>query len=129
MDLTLWILAGVLALAYTAGGTSLLLLPREKYRALGHSQYWVDDFGDTHLRIIGTIKVVGAVGLVVPAALDVAPVLTPLAACGLMLFMAGAGTTRFRRGEWTLLAGDLVFISLFAFLAWGRFDLQPLGAG
>lgn len=125
MDLALWILAGALALAFTVGGTSLVLLPRERYRTLGPSQYWIDDFGDVHLRLIGTVKIVGALGLILPAVLDVAPVLTPLAACGLMLVMAGAATTRLRRSEWKLLVGDLVFLSLFAFLAWGRFDLQP----
>jgi hypothetical protein len=39
--------------------------------------------------------------------------------------MAGAGTTRFRRGEVQSLVGDLVFVGMFAFLAWGRFDLEP----
>ena len=42
-----------------------------------------------------------------------------------MLFMAGAATTRFRRSEWTYMVGDLVFLSLFAFTAWGRFSLEP----
>lgn len=126
MNIALWVLAGALALAFTAGGASLLLLPKERYRALGHSQQWVDDFGDAHLKIIGTIKIIGSLGLILPAATQVAPVLTPLAACGLMLFMAGAGTTRFRRREWKLLMGDLFYLSLFAFLAWGRFDLHPL---
>ncbi|WP_205471365.1 DoxX family protein [Nocardioides sp. SYSU D00038] len=126
MDTTLWIIAATLAVAFTAGALSLLLLPAERYRALGASQHWVDDFGPGHLRAIGVVKLVGAVGLVVPAALGTATVLTPLAACGLALFMAGAGTTRFRRSEWRYLAGDLAFVALFVFLAWGRFDLQPL---
>jgi hypothetical protein len=126
MNLALWILAGALAAAFTTGGATLLLLPKEKYRALGPSQYWVDDFGDAHLKAIGTIKIIGCLGLILPAALGVAPVLTPLAACGLMLLMSGAATTRFRRGEWRLLAGDLLYLTLFAFLAWGRFDLHPL---
>lgn len=39
MNLTLWILAGALAVAYAAGGTTLLLLSRERYRALGSSQH------------------------------------------------------------------------------------------
>ena len=125
MNLTLWILAGALAVAFTAGGTSLVLFPKERYRALGPSQHWVDDFGDAHLKFIGAIKIVGCLGLILPAALDVAPNLTPLAACGLMLFMAGAATTRFRRSEWKLLIWDLLYLSLFALLAWGRFDLQP----
>ncbi|MEV6300533.1 DoxX family protein [Actinoplanes sp. NPDC051861] len=126
MNLALWILAGALALAFTAGGASLLLMPKERYRAVGPSQRWVDDFGDVHLKIIGAIKIVGCLGLILPAATGVAPVLTPLAACGLMLLMSGAATTRFRRGEWKLLAGDLFYLSMFALLAWGRFDLSPL---
>jgi hypothetical protein len=125
MNLTLWILAGALAAAFTTGALVLLLKPKESYRALGPSQYWVDDFTPEQTKVIGTIKLVGCVGLILPGALGIAPVLSPLAACGLMLFMAGAATTRFRRMEWTYLAGDLVYLSLFAFLAWGRFDLQP----
>lgn len=125
MNTTLWIIAGILAAGFVVGGTALLALPREKYRALGANQHWVDDFTDGHLKTIGTIKLIGAIGLVLPAALGIAPVLVPLAACGLMLFMAGAATTRLRRNEWRYLAGDIAFITVFGFLAWGRFGLQP----
>jgi VIT1/CCC1 family predicted Fe2+/Mn2+ transporter len=92
---------------------------------LGANQHWVDDFTDGHLKTIGAIKLIGAIGLVLPAILGIAPVLVPLAACGLMLFMAGAATTRLRRNEWRYLAGDIAFITVFGFLAWGRFGLQP----
>ncbi|MCA5891751.1 DoxX family protein [Isoptericola sp. NEAU-Y5] len=126
MNLALWILAGALAIAYTAGGTSLLLMPKERYRALGASQHWVDDFEDRHLKVIGVVKIIGSLGLILPAALGVAPLLTPLAASGLALFMAGAATTRFRRSEWKLMLIDVFYLSLFLVLAWGRFDLQPL---
>ncbi|OBI07154.1 hypothetical protein A5715_18315 [Mycolicibacter heraklionensis] len=125
MNTALWIIAGVIAAGFAIGGTTLLLLPRTKYRALGASQHWVDDFGDGHLKAVGTIKLAGATGLVLPAAVGVAPLLVPIAATGLMLFMAGAATTRFRRSEWLYLLGDTVFIAMFAFLAWGRFALQP----
>lgn len=125
MNTTLWIIAGVAATAYVIGGATLLLLPRAKYRALGANQHWVDDFGDGHLAAIGTIKLLGATGLVLPAAVGVAPLLVPIAATGLMLFMAGAATTRFRRSEWIYMAGDVVFIAMLAFLAWGRFVLHP----
>lgn len=125
MNTTLWVVAGVLTAAFLAGGSTLLAVPRERYRALGPSQRWVDDFGDGQLRAIGAIKVVGAAGLTVPTLLDAAPGLVPVAACGMALFMAGAGATRFRRREWAYLAGDVVFIALFAFLAWGRFALEP----
>jgi len=125
MNTALWITAGVVAAGFVIGGTALLLLPKEKYRALGANQHWVDDFGNGHLKTIGTIKVLGAIGLVLPAAVGVAPFLAPIAACGLMLFMAGAATTRLRRSEWAYMAGDIAFIAVFAFLAWGRFAVAP----
>lgn len=127
MDTALWIIAGVLAIAYAVGGTAQILLPKDSYRALGGSQHWADDFEPGHLTAIGTLKIIGAIGLVVPPLIGLAPILAPLAACGLMLIMAGAATTRFRRSEWTYMAGDVVFLAAFAFLAWGRFALVPFG--
>lgn len=126
MNITLWIITGVLAAAFTTGGASQLLLARGRYRNLATSQHWVDDFDASQLKMIGAVKLSGALGLFLPAALGVAPVLTPIAACALALFMAGAITIRFQRHEWHLITGDLVFLGLFVFVAWGRFDLQPL---
>lgn len=125
MNTLLWVMAIVLALAFTIGGLTQILLPKERYRELAASQHWADDFSGRQVKAIGTIKTIGALGLVLPAL--VVPVLVPLAASGLMLFMAGAGTTRFRRGEYGAMVGDLLFLSAFAFLAWGRFALEPLG--
>ena len=123
MHTTLWIITIIAAAAYAAGGITMLLMSRERYRSMGSTQHWVDEFGDGHLKAIGTIKLVGAIGLVLPAALNIAPVLTPVAACGLALFMAGAATTRFRRSEWLYMAGDVVYLGVFVFLAWGWFTL------
>lgn len=127
MHTVLWVLASLLAAAYLIGGASQVLMSKEKYRSFGKSQHWVDDFSGGHIKAIGVIKIVGALGLLLPAVLGFAPVLVPLAACGLMLVMAGAATTRFRRSEWGFMVGDVVYLSLFAFLAWGRFSLAPFG--
>lgn len=123
MHTTLWIITIVAAAAYAAGGTTMLLMSRERYRSMGRTQHWVDEFGDGHLKAIGAMKLLGVIGLVLPAALNIAPVLTPVAACGLALFMAGAATTRFRRSEWLYMAGDVVYLGVFVFLAWGWFTL------
>lgn len=128
MNTLLWVLAGLLAVAYLVGGASQVLMSKEKYRSFGKSQHWVDDFSAGHITAIGVIKIMGSLGLLLPAALGVASVLVPLAACGLMLVMAGAATTRFRRSEWGFLVGDVIYLSLFAFLAWGRFSLEPFAA-
>jgi hypothetical protein len=125
MNTALWVVAGTLAVAFTVGGASQILMSRARYRALAVSQHWVDDFSPAHIKAIGSIKLTGAVGLVLPALVNVAPTLVPLAATGLMLFMAGAATIRFRRNEWAYLLGDVAFIGIFAFVAWGRFVLAP----
>ena len=125
MNTALWILAGFLGTAFTIGGATMLALSKERYRSLHETQQWVDDFTSGQVKVIATLKLLGGLGLLLPSVGDAAPSLVPVAACGLALFMAGAGTTRFRRGEAESLVGDLVFLSLFAFLAWGRFDLEP----
>jgi general stress protein CsbA len=53
--------------------------------------------------------------------LDVAPVLVPLAALGLVLIMIGAAITRIRRQEFVLMTVDLVYLLLAGFVMWGRF--------
>ncbi|MGO3325980.1 DoxX family protein [Gordonia sp. (in: high G+C Gram-positive bacteria)] len=128
MNIALWIIAGVLAVAYAIGGASQIMLPKEKYRAAAASQHWVDDFSAGQVKAIGTIKLVGVVGLILPPLVGIVPELSPIAACGLMLVMAGAATTRFRRQEWALMAGDTAYLLAFAFLAWGRFALEPFGS-
>ena len=125
MNTALWILNVFLGTAFTIGGTAMLVLSKERYRSLHETQQWVDDFTASQMKVIAAIKLLGGLGLLLPAVGDVAPGLIPVAACGLALFMAGAGTTRFRRGEVQSLVGDLVFLAMFAFLAWGRFDLEP----
>lgn len=127
MNIVLWILTGLLAIAFGVGGATQLILTKERYRSLANSQHWVDDFGAAHVKAIGTIKIIGVIGLVVPPLIGVLPFLSPLAACGLMLVMTGAATTRFRRSEWALMAGDVTYLLAFAFLAWGRFSLAPFG--
>lgn len=127
MNIALWIITGVVAVAFASGAAGQLLLPKERYRALGPSQHWADDFSAGKIKAIGTIKLIGVIGLVVPPLVGVAVILSPLAACGLALLMSGAATTRFRRSEWGYMVGDMTFLLAFAFVAWGRFVLAPFG--
>jgi uncharacterized membrane protein YphA (DoxX/SURF4 family) len=65
--------------------------------------------------------VLAAVGLILPAALDVVPVLVPLAAVGLVVLMAGAAIAHARRKEFPMIAINLVLLVLAAVVVWGRF--------
>jgi len=121
MNIALWIVAGVLAVGYAAGGVAMLAMSKERFRAIGPGQHYVDDFDGGFITALGAVKILAAVGLILPAVLDIAPVLVPMAALGLVLIMTGAATVRIVRREWRFLVGDLVFFTLAAFVAWGRF--------
>jgi DoxX-like family len=64
------------------------------------------------------------VGLILPAALDIAPVLVPLAAVGLVLLMVGAIITHVRRHEAQAIVVNLALLALAVLVAWGRFGTQ-----
>ena len=120
MNIALWIVAGLLAVAYLASGVGKLIVPREKlatFRGAG----WVEDFSPGAIKAIGALEVLAAIGLILPAALDIAPVLVPLAAVGLVSIMAGAVLTRIRRHETGPMVADMVYLTLAALVAWGRF--------
>jgi uncharacterized membrane protein len=121
MNLSLWIIAGLLAVAYLVGGGGKLIMQKEKIAAAGPSAKWVEDFSAGSVQVIGALEVLGAVGLILPAALDIAPVLVPLAALGLAMIMIGAVITRIRRHEFKFMVADLVYLALAVFVAWGRF--------
>jgi uncharacterized membrane protein YphA (DoxX/SURF4 family) len=121
MNVALWIVAGLLAAAYLASGAGKIVLSKERIAAFGPSAEWTEDFSAGGIKAIGVLEVLGAVGLILPAVLDIAPVLVPLAAVGLAMVMVGAAITRLRRHETTLMLVDLGYLALFVFVAWGRF--------
>ena len=119
MNIVLWIIAGVLAAAFLAAGLMKLAQPRKKLADSGMG--WVDDFGDGAVKGIGGLEVLGALGLILPAAVDIAPVLVPVAATGLALVMVGAAITHARRREPQMIVANLVLLVLAVVVAWGRF--------
>jgi uncharacterized membrane protein YphA (DoxX/SURF4 family) len=123
MNVVLWVIAGLLAAAFLAAGAMKIAQPKEKLAASGMG--WVDDFSPAAIKAIGALEVLAAVGLVVPPLLDVAPVLAPLAALGLVLMMIGAAITHGRRGETQMIVVNVVLGVLAAVVAWGRFGPYP----
>jgi hypothetical protein len=120
MNLTLWIVAGLLAVVYLASGGGKLIVPKEKLAAAPGAG-WGEDFSAGTVKAIGALELLAAVGLILPAAIDIAPVLVPLAALGLVMIMVGAVITRIRRHEAKPMVADLVYLALAGFVAWGRF--------
>jgi hypothetical protein len=120
MNIALWIVAGLLAVLFLASGAVKLAQPKEKLAASPTGAF-AEDFSAGTVKAIGAAEVLGAVGLILPAVLDTAPVLVPLAAVGLVLLMVGAVITHFRRHEARVVVVPLTLLALAAFVAWGRF--------
>jgi hypothetical protein len=119
VNVVLWIIAGVLAAAFLAAGLMKAGQPKKKLADSGMG--WVEDFSPGMVKTIGALEVLGAIGLILPAAVDVAPVLVPLAATGLVLLMLGAAITHARRREPQMIVINVVLLVLAAVVAWGRF--------
>jgi DoxX-like family len=120
LNLALWIAAGLLA-AVLLVSSAKLFVPKETMAGMGAATRWVEDFSPGALKAIGALELLAAAGLILPAALDIAPVLVPLAATGTAMLFVGAVITRLRRGEKATIVPDLVYLALAAFVAWGRF--------
>ena len=119
MNIVLWIIAGLLAFAFLAAGAMKLAQPKEKLAASGMA--WTEAFSPGTIKLIGALEVLAALGLILPAALDIAPILVPLAATGLILIMIGAAVTHARRKENQMIGVNVVLLLLAAVVAWGRF--------
>lgn len=123
MNVLLWVFQGLLALLYLAGGSYKTF----KFQELA-SQLPTLPLGAW--RVLGVIEMLGAVLLIVPAATKWMPSLTAQAAALLALETLGLAalyaqySLKFAATNpmvWALVMGLLV-----AFVAYGRFALEPV---
>lgn len=96
MNVILWIIAGVLAVAFGAAGAMKLAKSRTE---LEPDMAWVASATDSQVKGVGLVELLGAIGLILPAVTGIAPILVPLAASGLVLVMIGAVITHVRLGD------------------------------
>lgn len=119
MNTALWIVQGLLAAFFAAGGVVKLVRPPKRLYDQGLT--WVEDFSPFSVKAIGALEIAAALGLVLPAVTGIAPVLVPLAAVGLVLLMIGASAVHVRRGEVPFIAVNAALLAAAAVVAWGRF--------
>ncbi len=118
MNIALWIIQALLAFAFCGAGGAKLAKSRTALltdKRMG----WANDFSSSQIKLIGLAEVLGGIGLILPHALHILPVLTPLAAAGLALLMAAAAITHLRRKESAVVPAILGLLS--AGVAAGRF--------
>ncbi len=118
MNVALWIVAGVLAAVFLLAGVMKIAVPKEKL--LG-TMAWAETWPPPRLKALGVAEVLGATGLILPRALNIAPVLTPVAAVGCAVIMAGATVTHYRMKDYAGIAMPGVLLVLAVVVAAGRF--------
>ena len=116
MEIAIWIVSGLLALVNLGAGAGKLFTPRDKHVA---QQPWAGDFTHTQVRLIGVLEVLAAVGLILPRLLDIVPILSPIAAVGIVVLQAGAMSVHLRRKE--MVVPNIVIILLAGFVATAGF--------
>lgn len=78
------------------------------------------------LRFIGVVELLGAIGVILPAAMRIAPHLSVWAAAGLLAIQALAIPFHAVRGEWDALPFNLIYVALALFVLWGRSRKAPI---
>ena len=120
MNRALWIAAGLLAAVALVSGISKAFVPKEKL-AEHHGGEWTQDFSGGFVKSLGVLELLAAAGLILPAVLDIAPVMVPVTATCWVLLMVGAMFTHGRLGQFKFVMLNSVYLALAAFIAWGRF--------
>jgi uncharacterized membrane protein YphA (DoxX/SURF4 family) len=119
MNVTLWIIQVVLAVLFLMAGIMKSTQPKEK---LVKSLPWVEDFSIRTVRFIGISELLGAIGIIVPQFTGILPILSPIAAVGLVIIMALAATHHIRKNEFKEVAFNAFFLILSAIVAFYRFS-------
>ena len=124
MGTALWIVQYVLAVAFIGGG--LIVLKSHDVLKADPKMGWANDFSSGFVKFIGAAESAAALGMVLPGLTGIAPILTPLAAVGLVGIMLGAAATHLRRSETPMVVPPMVLAALAAFVAYGRLVVVPV---
>ena len=122
MNITLWVLQVLLAVAFLAHGVLLLVPPAEIASQMNASLprwFWL---------FLGVAELLAAVGLTLPGLTRILPWLVTWAAVGIMIVMVSATAYHLMRGEISSAGITLLLLAMATFVAYQRHRVLPIGA-
>lgn len=120
MNIVLWVLQVLLALAFFAHGCLFLFPPAAMAELINATlPRWFQLF-------LGVAEILAAVGLTLPGASRVQPWLVPCAAAGIMIVMISATIFHVMRGEVSSAATTLVLLGMATYVAYMRWRVAPI---
>ena len=124
LNIGLWIVQVLLAALFLFAGGIKLITPISEFAKQPGSDWMVAM--PWLVRFIGVSEVAGALGMLLPAATRIKPVLTAWAGVGLTVVMVLALGFHVMRGEFSHGLPVIVIGAMAAFVAWGRFGKAAL---
>jgi uncharacterized membrane protein YphA (DoxX/SURF4 family) len=116
MNVTLWVVQIILAAGFVYSGWMKTVLIESSKKTWA----WVNDMPKILVVLIGFGELLGALGLVLPWAINIAPVLTPYAAIALAAVVLLGMLFHIWRKEYRELGVNIFFIVLALIVAFGR---------
>ena len=120
MNVLLWVLQVLLALAFFAHGCLLLFPPAAVLQQMGTV------IPDWFRLFLGVAEVLAAMGLTLPGITRIRPGLIPCAAAGLMIVMVGATVLHSTRGEISSAMVTSLLLALLTCVAYFRWKVRPI---
>ena len=122
MNIALWVVQALTALAFGGHGFLMISGPQR----MAERVPWVAALPAPVVRLLGLLEILGAIGVLVPAATGVLPSLTVAAAGGLVAMMLLAMLFHVTRREWPNIGLNFVLGALAFAVAYGRLVIEPL---
>ena len=120
MNIILWVLQVLLAVAFLAHGLLFLFPPADMLALMNAA------IAPAFRLFIGVAEVLAAVGLTLPGVTRIQPWLVPCAAAGLMIVMVGATVFHAMRGEVSSAITTTVLLLVATFVAYMRWKRVPI---
>jgi uncharacterized membrane protein YphA (DoxX/SURF4 family) len=119
MNIILWVLQVLLAVAFLAHGRLFLFPPAAMVELM-------KPIPPAFRIFLGVAEVVAAVGLTLPGITRILPWLVPCAAAGLMIVMVGATVLHTTRGEVSSAITTAILFVVLTFVAYMRWKVKPI---
>ncbi|WP_276353807.1 DoxX family protein [Cohnella caldifontis] len=116
MNISLWIVQGILGLGFIYSGW----MKAFKFEKAKTSWPWMSEVSRGFVFFIGIAELIGVIGLIIPQATNIAPVLTPFAAIGLAAIVLFGAVFHALRNEYREIGVNIVFLVIALIVAIGR---------
>ena len=122
MNIVLWVLQVLLALAFFAHGWLFLAPPPDIAAQMNATlPRWFQLF-------LGVAEILAAIGITLPGLTRVLPWLVTWAAAGIMIVMVSATVWHLARSEFSSAAITVLLLAMATFVAYGRRRIVPIPA-